>query len=131
MTEQHLDARYRAYIDCLNRQDWTDLGRFVATDVCYNGQKIGLDAYREMLVGNYADIPDLAFHVGLLVCGPTTVAARLLFYCTPKGEFLYLPINGRRVSFAENVFYRFEQERIGEVWSVIDKAAIQAQLAGR
>ena len=36
--------------------------------------------------------------------------------------------NGRRVAFAENVFYRFHNERIAEVWSVIDKAAIEAQL---
>ena len=30
--------------------------------------------------------------------------------------------------FAENVFYQFRDERIAEVWSVIDKAAIEAQL---
>jgi predicted ester cyclase len=39
-----------------------------------------------------------------------------------------LPVHGKRVSFAENVFYQFQGRRISEVWSVIDKAAIQAQL---
>ncbi|TGQ20515.1 ester cyclase, partial [Mesorhizobium sp. M00.F.Ca.ET.220.01.1.1] len=34
----------------------------------------------------------------------------------------------KRVSFAENVIYDFQDGRIREVWSVIDKAAIQAQL---
>jgi predicted ester cyclase len=34
------------------------------------------------------------------------------------------------VSFAENVFYEFGLSKITAVWSVIDKAAIEAQLAG-
>jgi predicted ester cyclase len=42
--------------------------------------------------------------------------------------FLGSAVNGRRVTFAENVFYRFRGGKIEEVWSVIDKAAIEAQL---
>jgi predicted ester cyclase len=32
------------------------------------------------------------------------------------------------VSFSENVFYEFRDGKIREVWSVIDKAAIESQL---
>jgi predicted ester cyclase len=32
------------------------------------------------------------------------------------------------VSFVENVFYEFRNGKIAQVWSVIDKAAIEAQL---
>ncbi|HEY8916070.1 MAG TPA: ester cyclase [Chitinophaga sp.] len=39
-----------------------------------------------------------------------------------------LPVNGRNIVFTENVFYRFQDRKIKEVWSVIDKAAIEAQL---
>ena len=39
-----------------------------------------------------------------------------------------LDVNGKRISFTENVFYEFRQDRIVQVWSVIDKAAIEAQL---
>jgi predicted ester cyclase len=42
--------------------------------------------------------------------------------------FLGLPVNGRRVRFAENVFYQFRSNKIEQVRSVIDKAAIEAQL---
>jgi predicted ester cyclase len=42
--------------------------------------------------------------------------------------FLGLPVSGRRVNFTENVFYEFRDERIAEVWSLVDKAAIEAQL---
>ena len=37
--------------------------------------------------------------------------------------------NGKRkVAFAENVFYEFDERKINAVWSVIDKAAIERQL---
>ncbi len=119
---------YRAYIACLNARDWTGLGRFVADDVRHNGGPLGLSGYRDMLERDVADIPDLRFEIATLVCEPPLVAARLRFDCTPRGTFLGLAVNGTRVSFAENVFYEFRDGKIAQVWSVIDKAAIEAQL---
>ena len=119
---------YRAYIACLNAQDWSSLGRFVDDKVVHNGRALGLTGYRALLEQNFKDIPDLAFDIALLIAEPPYVASRLRFDCTPRGMFLGLPINGRRVRFFENVFYRFELSRIVEVWSIIDKAAIEAQL---
>lgn len=119
---------YRAYIACLNAQDWRSLGRFVAEDAVHNGAALGLAGYRAMLERDFAAIPDLRFEIALLVVEPPLVASRLQFDCTPRGELFGLPVNGRRVSFAENVFYAFRGDRIAEVWSVIDKAAIAAQL---
>jgi predicted ester cyclase len=54
------------------------------------------------------------------------IAPRLLFNCSPKGEFLGLKVDGRKVSFAENVFYEFRGTKIVSVWSVLDKVAIEA-----
>jgi predicted ester cyclase len=81
-----------------------------------------------MLVRDFEEIRDLKFNIELLICEPPHVASRLRFDCRPRGLFLGLRVNGRRVNFAENVFYRFRDERIAEVWSVVDKAAIEAQL---
>jgi len=128
MTAPELADIYRAYIACLNAQDWPQLGNFVHEHVVHNGRRFGLSGYRDMLVGNFADIPDLRFDIRLLLSDPPYIASRLGFDCTPKGEFLGLAVNGRRVSFTENVFYEFRDGRITEVWSVIDKAAIEAQL---
>jgi predicted ester cyclase len=125
-----LSDLYRAYIDCLNRQAWDELGQFVDDEAEHNGRPIKLSGYRAMLQRDFEDIPDLRFNIELLACTPPLVAARLAFRCSPKGTFLGLNVNGRRVSFAENVFYAFKSSRIASVWSVIDKAAIEAQLAG-
>ncbi|CAN5879935.1 ester cyclase [soil metagenome] len=123
-----LAERYAGYIACLNRQDWAGLPQFVAEDVCYNEERIGLSGYRAMLQGNYRDIPDLRFDVALLVHDQLRVASRLQFDCTPVADFLGLQVNGRRISFAENVIYQFAAGKIEAVWSIVDKAAIEAQL---
>ena len=119
---------YRDYIACLNQQDWPKLEQFVHAEVCYNGQRIGVRGYREMLAKDFLEIPDLSFNIQLLIVDPPYLASRLEFDCTPKGKFLGLPVNGTRVSFTENVFYQFQREKIWQVWSIIDKAAIEAQL---
>ena len=123
-----LAGLYRAYIACLNRQDWGQLGDFVDGAVTHNGRWLGLAGYRRMLEQNFDDIPDLQFKIDMLLCDGDRVAARLAFDCTPKGQFLGLAIDGRRVTFAENVFYELREDKIARVWSVIDKAAIEAQL---
>ncbi len=128
MTAAELGDVYRAYLACLNARDWPGLARFVHDDVRHNGRRLGLAGYREMLERDVAAIPDLRFEIELLVCEPPRVASRLRFDCTPRGTFLGLPVDGRRVAFAENVFYEFRGGRIVQVWSVVDKAAVEAQL---
>jgi predicted ester cyclase len=128
MTETALSGVYRDYIACLNAQDWPNLRRFVADDARHNGRPFGLAGYRAMLERDFEEIPDLQFAIELVVCDPPHVASRLRFECRPKGLFLGLPVNGKRIVFTENVFYQFRGGKIAEVWSVIDKAAIEAQL---
>jgi predicted ester cyclase len=128
MIKTVLSDIYREYIACLNEQDWPRLEQFVHNEVSHNGHQIGLSGYRKMLEKDFSDIPDLRFTIQLLVSDPPYIASRLTFDCSPKGKFLGLDINGKRVSFAENVFYEFQREKIWKVSSVIDKAAIEAQI---
>ncbi|WP_404285554.1 ester cyclase [Microvirga sp. RSM25] len=128
MIKTELSDLYRGYIACLNKQDWSRLEQFVHDDVHYNGGRIGLRGYREMLERDFQEIPDLRFNIQLLMSDPPYIASRFGFDCAPKGTFLDLPVNGKRIRFAENVFYEFRDEKIVRVWSVIDKAAIEAQI---
>ncbi|TFV76380.1 ester cyclase [Bradyrhizobium frederickii] len=128
MTRDELAAIYRDYIGCLNRRDWPALGQFVHEEVAHNARPLGLAGYRAMLERDVREIPDLQFHIEMLISDPPRIAARLRFDCTPAGTFLSLAVNGKRVSFCENVFYEFRDGRIRRVSSVIDKAAIEAQL---
>ena len=131
MTRTALSDIYRDYIACLNKQDWPRLGHFVDDEVGYNNQRVGLANYRKMLERDFDEIPDLHFNIALLISQPPYIASRLVFDCTPKGTFLGVHVNGKRVSFAENVFYEFRGEKIAQVWSIIVKAALEAQLRDR
>jgi predicted ester cyclase len=123
-----LRAIYKGYLECLNGQNWPALGNFVHDQVSHNGRPFGLSGYRAMLESDFRQIPDLFFQAELLACDPPIIAARLAFTCSPRGVFLGVPVNGRTVSFAENIFYLFEDGRIRTAWSIIDRAAIEDQL---
>ncbi len=128
MNAEQLGRFYRGYIACLNARDWAQLGQYVHGDASHNGRRFGLAGYQAMLEQDFAEIPDLHFEIALAVFDPPNIAARLAFDCSPIGMFLGLAVNGKRVRFAEHVFYEIRGEKIWKVWSLIDKAAIAAQL---
>lgn len=123
-----IEALYRDYIECLNQRDWDRLPQFVHDEVQHNGRPLGIAGYRAMLESDYERIPDLRFDIELLVAQPPRLGCRLRFDVTPEADFLCLPVNGRKVTFWENVFYEFQDGKIRDVRSVIDKPAIEAQL---
>ena len=67
MIKIDLSNVYRNYITCLNKQDWSKLQQFVHDEVYYNGQRIGISGYREMLERDFYEIPDLYFDIRLLI----------------------------------------------------------------
>jgi predicted ester cyclase len=128
MTKEELSAKYREYLDCLNRRDWASLDRYVDAGVIHNAKVLGVSGYRAMLERDVRQIPDLRFNIEFLMADPPFIACRLRFDCAPAHEFLGLHVDGRRVVFSEHVFYEFREGKIIEVWSVLDKSAIEAQL---
>jgi predicted ester cyclase len=123
-----LETVYRDYIDALNDRRLDDLDRFVHDRLVYNGEEWTREKYRTLLADDVRKVPDLQYDVQLLVVGADHVACRIRFDCTPQHEFLGIDAGGRRVSFAEHVFYRFRENRIDEVWSLIDVDSIRRQL---
>lgn len=129
MSDNDLTAIYRAYLACLNDRRWDDLGEYVTDDVVRNGERLGLNGYRAMLESDTRATPDLEFNAEILTADDRHVGCRLVFTCTPTHTFLGLGPTGEQVTFAEHVFYRFEDRRIAQVWSLIDMDAIREQFA--
>jgi predicted ester cyclase len=123
-----LEARYRAYLDVLNERRLDDLEHFVRDELTYNGEPLTRKQYQDLIAADIAAIPDLVYDAHLVVASGDQVACRLVFDCTPRQEFLGFTPDGRRLVFAEHVFYRFRDGRIAAVSSLIDRAAIAAQL---
>jgi steroid delta-isomerase-like uncharacterized protein len=124
---QELERIYRNYIDALNDRRLEDLDEFVQDRLVYNGEEMTREQYAAMLAEDVRVIPDLHYDIDLLVADDHQVSARLWFDCSPQGSFLGMPVNGRRISFAEHVFYRLHDGRIDQVWSLLDKEAIRDQ----
>ena len=129
MSKGDLLAVYSDYLQCLNVRQWPRVGEFVADQLSYNGQSMTLRDYRAMLEADVDAIPDLQFHPEVLLADDNVVACRLFFQCHPRHAFLGFEPTGGQVSFPEHVFYRFDDRRIVEVWSVIDKQAIREQVS--
>jgi predicted ester cyclase len=129
MAEADKEARYRRYISCLNNRHVADLGEFVNEELTYNGRPMTRVDYQNLIAGDIAAIQDLYFDVHLLVINGDMIGCRLNFHCTPQSEFLGLQPSGKPISFSEHVFYRLREGKIHEVWSLLDRPAIERQLA--
>lgn len=131
MDRSEIGERYRGYLACLNDRRFDDLARFVHDPVVHNDRRIGVDAFKDMLRRDAAEIPDLRYEIERLVIEGDQLACRIRFDCTPTG-FRGLPAAESRISFVEHVFYQYRSGRIAQIWSLIDMDAIREQLgAGR
>jgi predicted ester cyclase len=129
MTEAEFEAHYRRYISYLNNRRLDELDEFLYEELTYNGEPETRADYRARIAGDVAAIPDLYFDVHLIVVGGDQIACRLFYNCTPQSEWLGLQPNGKSISFAEHVFYKFRDGKIYEVWSLLDVPSIAEQLA--
>jgi steroid delta-isomerase-like uncharacterized protein len=125
-----LEDRYRAYLGALNDRRLDDLVDFVHDELTYNGEPMTRGQYRDLIAADLAAVPDLFYDARIVVAGDDRVACRLVFDCTPHAPFLGFTPNGRRLSFAEHVFYEFRDGRIAAVSSLIDRFTVAAQLRG-
>ena len=129
MTEAETESLYHRYISYLNERRTGELGEFVHDELTYNGKPMTRFDYQDLIAGDIAAIPDLYFNIHILIANRDQIACRLRFDCTPQSEFLDLQPTGKAISFSEHVFYRFRDGKIYEVWSLINRPAIEKQLA--
>jgi predicted ester cyclase len=128
MTNDDLKARYGEYLDALNKRRLDDLELYVHDEVSYNGELMTLQRFQNMLLADIAAIPDLVFDAQIIVADGDRLASRLLFDCTPRYDNLGRITDGRPLHVVDHVFYEFRDGRIASVVSLVDRAAIHAQL---
>jgi predicted ester cyclase len=124
----NLESHYRSYLSALNERRLDDLVNYVADELTYNGEKLTRRQYQDLIAADILAIPDLYYDAQTLVATDDLVACRIAFTCTPQRDFLGFTPSGEQLAFAEHVFYRFVGRRMVEVWSLIDRPAIEAQL---
>lgn len=125
-------SRYDAFVAICNARDFSQLPDFVSPDFTVNSHAVGLENFTKFLTNLVVQIPDLKYDPLMVVSdnAARTLAVRFVFECTPSGEYMGLPINGRKVSWEEHIFYKFDEEgeRIKDCFLVYDKGAVERQL---
>jgi steroid delta-isomerase-like uncharacterized protein len=76
----------------------------------------------------WAGFPDLTIHIDELVGEADKVVWRITASGTHSGSFQGLPATGKSVKFGAHYTFRFENGKIVERWSTLDRLALLVQL---
>ncbi len=99
----------------------------VHDELTYNDTTLTRDQFANLLHEDVRTIPDLRYEVRSMVADDARIAARLWFSCTPRRPFRGVDTGGRRVAFAERVFYELVDGRIRKIDSLIDVDSVRQQ----
>lgn len=106
-----LEETYRRYFDGFKRREWSTVMAFAHPQVIHNDRSFTPLGYVQMIQDSLVDLPsDLEASLEMLVADDKTerVAARIRFDAPSLGKASY-----------EHVFYQFREDRIVQVWSLL------------
>ncbi len=118
----------QAFNNCADRRGWFE---FHAESVQAHGlattalDKAGMRQFYSAL---WAGFPDLTIRVDELVGEGDKVVWRITASGTHDGSFQGVPATGRSVKFGAHYTFRFDQGKIVERWSTIDRLSVLAQI---
>jgi steroid delta-isomerase-like uncharacterized protein len=88
----------------------------------------GLEAWRQFTAPFTEAFPDLRLTVEDIAAEGNTVAARVAFHGTHRGEFQGLPPTGKQVAFSSMEFNRVVDGKVEEHWVEINLLGLVQQL---
>ena len=119
-----LVTRYGRYNDICNRHAFDELALYLCDVVLVNGTERTTREYMDDLVGVTDAFPDYRWDVQHVVVEPPWLAVHLADSGTHLGTWRDVPATGSRVTTDEFAMYRFDGERIAEVWVTADNARL-------
>ncbi|KAI6248771.1 hypothetical protein HI914_02953 [Erysiphe necator] len=125
-------ASFLAYIETLNThkpQTPLDLSNFMQPLIVVNNETYTLSEYETSLLNLMNAAPDFHISVQKLIAEGSTIATRFLVTCTPEQLYMGFSPNGKRIEYAEHVFYRFCGKKCCEISALIDIKAVESQLS--
>lgn len=121
-----------AFVDAVNRQDWSAVEALVAPTFARHsdagGDVDGIDELIAFLQGEYASFPDAHEELETVIAEGDIVAARHVFTGTQDGPLGDHPPTGRPMRARYLAMYRVVDGRILEAWAEWDNLTGQTQL---
>jgi predicted ester cyclase len=119
-----LVARYRGYNDICNRHAFDHLTPYLCDVVLVNGTKRTAQEYIDDLVEVHRAFPDYRWEMRRVVVEPPWLAVHFSDRGTHLGTWRGIAATGRQVRTDEFAMYRYEDDRIAEVWVTADNARL-------
>ncbi|KAK5937591.1 hypothetical protein PMZ80_010211 [Knufia obscura] len=111
---------YRSYIQAILNGDVDSMHEYVSETVSHNGKQLGLQGYKELLLGNIIN-NDIHIEIKRLVADDSHIAAVLIFTTSSSTkELVGIELDSQPFSYVENVIYDFKDGKIAEVHSLFD-----------
>lgn len=121
------------FLNGWNRQEFDEVAPHLPGPVDFNfrGDRFttSLDELKRLVAMWRAAFPDLHFKIQGIAGEGDLVAINLIFTGTHRGPWKDLDPTGRRIEVEEMMFFRFDGDRLVEIWEVFDEHRMRQQLA--
>jgi steroid delta-isomerase-like uncharacterized protein len=126
----HVETVRHFYEDVLNRNHLDLLPSLLSEAIAFHGasEEHGIEAYKALVARLRVAFPDQHFTLHDMIASADRVAVRWTMDATHSGPLAGIPATGKRVQQRANVIYRFEDEKIAEVWAQMDQVGMLRQL---
>lgn len=118
--------------DGWNRQEFDSFAGYLGDEIVFNyrGDRVHTDlaGLKELVAMWRQAFPDLEFQILDVVGDNDLVAINLILTGTHRGDWMGVPATGRRIEVEEMMFFRFDGDKIVELWEVIDEHQMRRQL---
>lgn len=116
-----------------NREDFEPLEEVLAEQFTFHlggeTRTMGLDDLRDVVGRWHLGFPDLSFEIHAAVASGSRAAVHATLTGTHQGPWGGLDPTGRSIDVEHMFFFRFDLDRIVEVWELLDRDELRNQLA--
>lgn len=131
---EEIDAVKIIFAEGWNRENFEPLGEALAPEFTFHvrGMTRQMDAaaLRDIIRRWRVGFPDLHFEIRAVVATGENAALHATLTGTHRGAWSGLEPTGRSIDVEHMYFFRFEEGRVAEVWELLDRPALERQLAG-
>lgn len=85
---------------------------------------------RELVREWHRGFPDFRFDIHAIVASAGRAAVHATLSGTHRGEWRGLDPTGRSIAIEHMFFFLFEEDRVAEVWELLDRGELRRQLTG-
>jgi steroid delta-isomerase-like uncharacterized protein len=133
VAEEENKAVIRRWIEAYNQRDMQAEADVLAPGYVAHvpgapGPLEGLEAWRQFTAPFTEAFPDLRLTVQDIAAEGDTIAARVAFRGTHRGEFLGIPPTDKEVAFSSMEFNRVVDGKVEEHWVELDVFGLMQQL---